>query len=80
MFFSLLFTVGSFWAEIKAQGIENQVTVLIGSEFGRTINPSSNSGSDHAWAGNYFMFGGEIRGGRILGEYPSRSKNLILSI
>ena len=52
-------------------GIENQVTVLIGSEFGRTINANSNAGSDHAWAGNYFIFGGEIRGGRILGDYPS---------
>jgi hypothetical protein len=47
------------------------VTVLIGSEFGRTINPNSNLGSDHAWAGNYFMFGGGVRGGRILGEYPT---------
>lgn len=75
IFFSFLFTVGSFWAEIKAQGIENQVTVLIGSEFGRTINPNSNSGSDHAWAGNYFMFGGELRGGRILGEYPTSFKD-----
>ena len=55
---------------MNAQGLQDQVTVLIGSEFGRTINPNSNQGSDHAWAGNYFMFGGDIRGGRILGEYP----------
>lgn len=51
--------------------MEDQVTVLIGSEFGRTINPNSNSGSDHAWAGNYFMFGGEVRGRKILGNYPT---------
>ena len=56
---------------MKAQGMEDQVTVLIGSEFGRTINPNSNSGSDHAWAGNYFMFGGEVRGRKILGNYPA---------
>ncbi len=25
---------------------------------------------DHAWGGNYMMFGGAVKGGKILGEYP----------
>jgi hypothetical protein len=37
----------NFWNEIKAQGIQNNVLVIQGSEFGRTISPNSNSGSDH---------------------------------
>ena len=67
---SLNDAVASFWAEIKAQGLANSVTVVQGSEFGRTITPNSNEGSDHAWGGNYFMFGGDVKGGKILGEYP----------
>jgi hypothetical protein len=62
--------VGNFWSEIKAQGIADSITVVQGSEFGRTISANSNAGTDHAWAGNYFMFGGGVAGGKILGEYP----------
>lgn len=60
----------NFWNEIKAQGIQNQVLVIQGSEFGRTVSPNSNSGSDHGWGGNYFIFGGDVKGGQIFGEYP----------
>jgi len=27
--------------------------------------------TQHAWGGNYFITGGEVRGKRILGKYPS---------
>jgi len=67
---SLNHAVATFWAEIKAQGLEDNVVVVQGSEFGRTITPNSNQGSDHAWGGNYFMFGGDVKGGKIMGEYP----------
>ena len=39
-------------AEMKVQGMENSVTVVQGSEFGRTITPNTNGGTDHAWGGN----------------------------
>jgi hypothetical protein len=60
----------NFWNEIKAQGIQNNILVIQGSEFGRTISPNSNAGSDHGWGGNYFVFGGDVKGSRILGQYP----------
>ena len=44
---SLNKALSNFWGEIKAQGIQNNVLVIQGSEFGRTITPNSNSGSDH---------------------------------
>jgi hypothetical protein len=59
-----------FRSEMKAQDNYDKVTVLMQSEFGRTITPNTSDGTDHAWGGNYFMFGGGVNGGRILGEYP----------
>jgi uncharacterized protein (DUF1501 family) len=48
---SLNFAVKSFWEEITAQGMVNNVVVIQGSEFGRTITANSNKGSDHGWGG-----------------------------
>ena len=67
---SLNKAVELFWEEIKILGLSKQVVVIQASEFGRTLTPNSNSGSDHGWGGNYFMFGGDVKGGKILGEYP----------
>ena len=32
---------------------------------------SNGDGTDHAWAGNVFVAGGAVRGGHILGDYPT---------
>jgi uncharacterized protein (DUF1501 family)/uncharacterized protein (DUF1800 family) len=61
----------SFWSEMATQGNEDKVTLVITSDFGRTLTPNSQDGSDHAWGGNYFIMGGDVKGGQILGEYPS---------
>lgn len=58
-----------FEAEMKLQGLWNNVTVVESSEFGRTIS-SNGDGSDHAWGGNYWIAGGAVKGGQILGQYP----------
>jgi hypothetical protein len=36
----------------------------------QTLTPNTSGGTDHAWGGNYFAFGGGMKGGRILGHYP----------
>merc|ERR1711881_202474 len=56
--------------QLKEDGLWNQVTIVVASEFGRTMTPNSNNGSDHGWGGNYFIIGGGIAGGRVLGKYP----------
>jgi uncharacterized protein (DUF1501 family)/uncharacterized protein (DUF1800 family) len=60
----------SFTTEMKAQGAWDDVTVVMVSEFARTLPGNTGAGSDHAWGGNYFVAGGEVRGKRILGSYP----------
>ena len=63
--------LGAFTAELKDQGLWNDTVVMVVSEFGRTLS-SNAQGTDHAWGGNYFMLGGEVKGGQVLGHYPDR--------
>jgi len=66
--------IAAFWAQLVALGIENQVTLFSGSDFGRTLT-SNDRGSDHAWGGNHFVMGGSVVGKKIYGEYPSLAVN-----
>lgn len=66
--------IGAFYAQLVALGIENQVTLFSGSDFGRTLT-SNDRGSDHAWGGNHFVIGGRVVGKKIYGQYPSLAVN-----
>jgi uncharacterized protein (DUF1501 family) len=66
--------IGAFWAQLVALGLENQVTLFTGSDFGRTLT-SNDRGSDHAWGGNHFVMGGSVIGKKIYGQYPSLAIN-----
>jgi uncharacterized protein (DUF1501 family) len=52
-------------------GVENQVTTFTLSDFGRTFQPASGGGTDHAWGNHHFIMGGAVRGGDMYGRYPS---------
>jgi uncharacterized protein (DUF1501 family) len=52
-------------------GVENQVTTFTLSDFGRTFQPASGGGTDHAWANHHFILGGAVRGGDLYGKYPT---------
>lgn len=62
--------VECFTNELKAQGVWLNVTIVTASEFGRTLT-SNGQGTDHGWGGNHFVFGGSVKGGQILGTFPS---------
>jgi uncharacterized protein (DUF1501 family) len=66
--------IAAFWAQLRALGIEDQVTLFSGSDFGRTLT-SNDRGSDHAWGGNHFVMGGSVIGKKIYGSYPSLALN-----
>merc|ERR1712150_291477 len=51
-------------------GLWDDITIVAVSEFGRTLAPNSNDGTDHAGAGNYFVASGGMKGGKIIGQYP----------
>jgi uncharacterized protein (DUF1501 family) len=52
-------------------GLANNVVTFTASEFGRTLSPSGNDGSDHAWGNHHFIIGGGVVGGKIYGSFPS---------
>ena len=51
--------MGAAWAE---------TVVIVISEFGRTLRENGNRGTDHGHGTVYWVLGGAIRGGRVVGE------------
>jgi uncharacterized protein (DUF1501 family) len=55
--------VGAFYADIRNQGLANDTTVIVFSEFGRRISENGSNGTDHGAAGLMMVLGGSVRGG-----------------
>jgi uncharacterized protein (DUF1501 family) len=53
--------LGAVWRE---------TTVLVVTEFGRTVAVNGTRGTDHGTAGCAFLVGGAVAGGRVLGDWP----------
>lgn len=52
-------------------GMDAEVTTLTMTEFGRTLRQASGAGSDHAWGNHWFVMGGAVAGGQVLGQLPT---------
>jgi uncharacterized protein (DUF1501 family) len=61
--------VGCLMDDLKEHGRENDMAILVFSEFGRRIKDNG-TGSDHGSGGAAFLIGGQVAGG-MYGEYPS---------
>ena len=61
-------TLSSF---VQALGSSYSDTlILVMSEFGRTAQENGNSGTDHGHGNAMWMMGGNVRGGKVYGEWP----------
>ena len=58
--------LATFAQEMGAQW--RHTTVLVLSEFGRTFRQNGNNGTDHGHGSVYWVLGGSLRGGRVVGE------------
>ncbi|MFN0103370.1 MAG: DUF1501 domain-containing protein [Bryobacteraceae bacterium] len=64
--------LGAFYKSLERDlRLANEVTTFTESEFGRTGNPSSSNGSDHAWGSHHFVMGASVRGGEGYGTFPT---------
>lgn len=48
----------------------DKTTVMIVTEFGRTVAVNGTRGTDHGTAGAAFVAGGAVAGGRVIGDWP----------
>jgi uncharacterized protein (DUF1501 family) len=53
--------LGPLWAETM---------VLVATEFGRTVALNGTGGTDHGTASSAMLFGGAVKGGRVLADWP----------
>lgn len=60
----------AFFADLKAQGNADRVTVMTFSEFGRRVSENASRGTDHGKASCLFVAGAPVKGG-LYGRYPS---------
>ncbi len=51
----------------------SKTVVIALTEFGRTARPNGNRGTDHGTASTVFLFGGALKGGRIIHKWPGLS-------
>ena len=63
--------LGAFYQSLVEMNLANAVTAFTCSDFARTLQPNSASGSDNAWGSHHMIVGGAVKGGRIYGNYPT---------
>jgi len=60
----------AFYDATVTLGVSAQVTTFTLSDFGRTFQPASGGGTDHAWGSHHFIIGDSVKGGSMYGLYP----------
>jgi len=65
-------SMNAFYQATLEMGVGPQVTTFTLSDFGRTFQPDSTSGTDHAWGSHHLMMGGAIAGGDFYGTFPTQ--------
>lgn len=69
--------VSQFYAATQEVGTDKATITFTASEFGRTLQPNSNAGTDHAWGSHHIVVGGNasaggpLIGGKFYGQFPS---------
>jgi uncharacterized protein (DUF1501 family) len=61
----------AFYNATLEMAVDPQVTTFTLSDFGRTLQPSSGAGSDHAWGSHHIVMGGAVHGTEMYGTYPT---------
>ena len=61
-------SIAAFWRDMGDEA-EN-VTLVTMSEFGRTARENGTGGTDHGHANAMFVLGGNVKGGKVYGNWP----------
>ena len=55
----------------------SKTAVVMATEFGRTVHPNGNNGTDHGTGGAAFLFGGAVAGGKVRAEWMGLSSTAL---
>ena len=64
-------SMSAFYDATLEMQIERQVVTFTESEFGRTLQPSSGAGTDHAWGSHHLVMGGAVKAADVCGVFPA---------
>lgn len=59
---------------LQAGDTWKRTVVVVASEFGREVAINGTQGSDHGSGGVAFVFGGAVKGGRVMADWPGLAK------
>ena len=59
--------IDHLWAQIELHNLQDQVTVIVGSDFGRTPFYNDGDGKDHWNVTSMMAMGAGVRGNRVIG-------------
>lgn len=75
----LLEGIDHLWDQIEAQGLQDKVTVVIGSDFGRTPFYNEGDGKDHWNITSIMAMGAGITGNRVIGATDDNFEGLAIN-
>ncbi len=67
--------VAAFWTDLG--DLQDEVTLMTMTEFGRTVHENGAGGTDHGRASCLFILGNRVKGGRVYGRVPPLDRDAL---
>lgn len=65
--------ITAFMNDMALHGLEDDVVLVVQSEFGRRVRENGNQGTDHGTAHPMLVMGSRVKGGQVYGTFPGIS-------